>query len=269
MTIVTDEGPADPKKAGWRFHIRVGLGIAGGVFLILFSEIAAAARAITPALKDLFLIAGGMLVGLVALSLDEAYRNAPERLRCEEERTAERQRHQEERRLDFEEYRALQSELREARLRAATLQTKLDLGGAIDRDRVGDALLLGFYFHRRGEQLPSSSGRSIFKTAAERLKVLSDPKGDVRLDKAAMRDVLNVAYGPVVAEAYDLGYLLSHLGEDGLPETSNPEILGELERHLKALKLGAEFRSRNGVTADAANLFQRLASRIVSIVRRS
>jgi hypothetical protein len=266
--MADQEGPADLKKDGWRFHVPVGLGFAGGLLLILFSEVAAAMHAISSGLKDLGLIVGGMLVGLVGISLYEVYGVAPERLRLEQERDVERARHQEERRLDFEEYRALQTELREARARASTLQTKLDLTGAIDRDRVGDALLIGFYFHRRADRLPSSSGRSIFRTAAERLKVISPNDRDVKLDKVAMHDVLQIAYGPVVAEAFDLGYLLSHLGEDGLPATSNPEILGELERHLKALKLGAEFQSRNGMPGDAANLFQRLASRIVSIVRR-
>ncbi len=264
--MATDEGPADPKKAGWRFHFPVCLAIAGGLFLILLAEVGAGARAISTGLKDFALILGGTLVGLGSLSLNEIYRAQPERLRSEEAREAERERHQEERRLDFEEYRALQTELRVVRLRAASLQSKLDLTGAVDRDRVGDALVLGFYFHRRNDRLPSGGG-SIFKRAGERLK-LAEPKRDLKLEKSAVQQVLHIAYGPVVAESFHLGYLLSHLGDEEMPQTSSPEILGELERHLKALKLGAEIGSHNGRAAGAATLFQRLASRVVSVVRR-
>ncbi len=263
----TDEGPAGPNRAGWRFHVPVGLGIAGGVLLIVAVLLLGRAGAIAYGLVDIGLVAGGALVGLTALSLDEIYRNAPERLHLERQRDAERVRQQEERRLDFEQYRALQAELRDVRAHAGQLQAKLDLTGALDRDRVGDALLLGFYFHRRDDRLASGSGRPIFKTAAQRLRVVTDPARDLDLDKTATRAVLNAAYGAVVAEAFDLGYLLSHFGEDGLPPAARPEILSELERHLQSLRPDAGVRSRNGVPRDVSGVLQRVAARIVAIVR--
>ena len=265
--MTTDEGPAGPNKAGWRFHVPVGLGIAGGVLLIVGVLLLGRAGAIAAGLVNIGLVAGGALVGLTALSLDEIYRNAPERLRLEHQRDADRVRQQEERRLDFEQYRVLQAELRDARARAGTLQAKLDLTGALDRDRVGDALLLGFYFHRRDDRLDGGRGRPIFKTAAQRLRVVNDAARDLELDKAATRSVLNAAYGAVVAEAFDLGFLLSHFGEDELPPVTRPEILSELERHLQSLRPDADLRNRNGAPRDVSGVLQRVAARIVAIVR--
>jgi hypothetical protein len=259
---------ADIKKVGWRFHVPVCFGIVGGALLIAVTEILSSAHRISGDLRDAGLVVGGILIGLIALSLNEFYRTAPQRARVEREREAERQRHQEERRLDFEQYRALQSELRETRSRASTLQGKLELTGALDRDRVGDALLLGFYFHRRGEGLPSSPRQSIFKTAALRLKLTTEKTAEVKLDKNALHDVLEIAYGPVVAEAFDLGYLLSHLGEDGFPQTHSAEILGELEKQLKALKLDSKVPAGADLPEDASGLFKKLAARVISIVRR-
>ncbi|HYL28189.1 MAG TPA: hypothetical protein VEW74_10185, partial [Candidatus Nitrosotalea sp.] len=128
---------AGDKKLGWRFHVPVCFGIAVGILLIAGIEIAGAGR-VSGTVRALALVAGGMLVGLIALCLYEMYVFAPRRARAEAELAAERQRHQEERRLDFEQYRALQTELRESRSHSAALQAKLDLTGAIDRDRVGD-----------------------------------------------------------------------------------------------------------------------------------
>jgi hypothetical protein len=255
-------------RAGWRFHVPVCVGIAGGALLILAVELASRFGLIGRTGRDVGLVAGGMLLGLVALCLYEFLRAAPERARTLRERETELQRHQEERRLDFEQYRALQTELRETRSRAENLEAKLNLAGALDRDRIGDALLLGFYFHRRGERLPSPPRQSIFKTSAQRLKLLSGSVTEVRLDKAALHDVLEIAYGPVVSESFDLGYVLSHLGDDGFPE-GRPEALGELEKQLRALKLDA----KSGIVAELpdeiSGLFRRLAARVMSIVRGS
>jgi hypothetical protein len=91
-----------------------------------------------PGLVDIGLIAGGALVGLTALSLDEICRNAPERLRLERQRDADRTRQNEERRLDFEQYRALQAELRDARALAGRLQAKLDLTATTASPRAAD-----------------------------------------------------------------------------------------------------------------------------------
>lgn len=240
--------------------------IAGGALLVLIAEILAGARIIPESIKDAGLILGGALMGLVAVSLNEIYRAEPERLKEEREREAERQRHQEERRLDFEQYRSLQAELRETKTRAASLQAKIELTGALDRDRVGDALLLGFYFHRRNERL-ASSRESIFRTAAERLKLLTGKVHEIKLEKSALHEVLELTYGPIVAESFDLGYVLSHLGEDGLPE-SRIEILSELERHLKSLRPNTRDGAVPDMPQEVTGLFRKLAGRVVSIVRR-
>ncbi len=262
------ERSAGIKRAGWRFHVLVGAGIAGGALLILAVELLSRFDVIGRSSRDVGLVAGGMLLGLIGLWIYEVYRVAPERIRADAERETELARHQEERRLDFEQYRTLQSELRDARSRASSLEAKLNLAGALDRDRVGDALLLGFYFHRRGERLPSPPKQSIFKTAARRLKLIGGAVADVKLDKAALHDVLEIAYGPVVSEAFELGYVLSHLGEEGFPE-GRPEMLGELEKQLKALKIDARSGIVTELPEEISGLFRRLAARVMSIVRGS
>lgn len=259
--------PAGIKNAGWRFRFLVYGAIVGGLILIAAVELSSSARLIPRELADAGLVLGGALVGLVALYLDETFRVRPERARVEAEREAERQRHQEERRLDFEQYRALQFELRATRARAAALQAKLDLTGALDRERVGDALLLGFYFHRRAERLASSPHRSVFQMAALRLKIVADPAAEVKLAKEALRDVIEVTYGPIVAEGFDLGYLLSHIGEDGLSQ-ARPEVLNELEKQLRSLKFDSHSNSAAGLPAEASELFKKLAARVMSIVRK-
>jgi hypothetical protein len=255
-------------KNGWRFHIPVFLGILAGVLCIAAAEALGRAHLIASEVRDALLVAGGALVGLLALYLDETYRAGPERERIRRESEAQLARHQEERRLDFEQYRTLQAELRELRSHTAKLETKLELTGALDRDRIGDALLLGFYFNRRGEGLPSSPKQSIFKTAAMRLKIMTPTITEVKLDKPALHDVLEIAYGPLVGEAFDLGYLLSHLGEDGLAQAPHTEFLGELEKQLKALKLDSKIPRADGNNDDIRGRIRTLASRVVSIVRK-
>lgn len=254
-------------KNGRRFHIPVLFGIVAGLLLIAAAEVMGRAHMVPSDVRDADLIVGGALFGLIALYLDEVYRAGPERVRTRHEREAELARHQEERRLDFEQYRALQAELREMRAEKAKLKTTLDLTGALDRDHIGDALLLGFYFHRRGEALPSSPKQPIFRTAAMRMKLLTQASPEVKLDKPALHDVLEIAYGPVVAEAFDLGYLLSHLGEDGLAQGPETEILGELEKQLKALKLDSNVE-RAGGSDGVPGSIRKLAARVVSVVRR-
>jgi hypothetical protein len=264
--VATPERPAGVKN-GWRFHVTVYFGIVGGALLIVASVLLRSAHVISGEVRDAGLVIGGLLVGLIAVALNEIYRLKPERARLERERELERQRHQEERRLDFEQYRAIQSELRDMRSNAAALQSKLELTGALDRDRVGDALLLGFYFHRRGERLPSPPHQSIFTTAARRLKLVTEKRGEIRLDKPALHEVLEITYGPIVAEAFDLGYLLSHLHQDGSAD-QRPEILSELERQLNELKLDSKPNSAAAFPEEASELFKKLAARVVSIVRR-
>jgi hypothetical protein len=266
--VAAPEQWAGPKKVGSRFHIPVFFGIGGGALLILAVELLSSAHLIPRVLRDTGLIVGGMLLGLIAISLYAIYWLEPERSRIDQEREAERQRHQEERRLDFEQYRAMQSELREIRLRTASLQSKLELTGALDRDYVGDALLLGFYFHRRGERLPSPPHQPLFRTAAARLKLVSEKNSEIKLDKSALHQVLLMTYGPIVAEAFDLGYVLSHLDEESFPDT-RPEILSELERQLNALKLDSKPRAGAGMPDDVSELFKKLATRLISIVRRA
>jgi hypothetical protein len=266
--VTIPERSAGVRKIGWQFHVPVYFGIVGGALLIILSEMLNSAHLIPVAVKDAGLVAGGALLGLVALLLNETYRVEPERARIEREREAERHRHQEERRLDFEQYRALQSELREARSTAATLQSRLNLSGAIDRDRVGDALLLGFYFHRRNERLPSAPKLAIFTIAAKRLKLVREKNAEIKVDKTALREVLEIAYGSVVSEAFDLGYLLSHLGEDGVSTTRSPEILAQLQEHLNALKLNGKAGAGPNIPSEAVGLFKKLGARVVEIVKR-
>jgi hypothetical protein len=261
-------------KTGWRFRVPVRFGIRAGVLLlgngalvIFVTELLSSTHALSQSEHDAGLVVGGALIGLVALSINEIFRLEPERRHVQHERNAELQRHQEERRLDFEQFRALQSELRETQARASTLQARLDLTGALDRDRIGDALLLGFYFHRRREGLPSAPNQSIFGTAALRLKVLTDKIAEVKLDKPELHDVLEIAYGPIVSEAFDLGYILSHLGEDGFPEAPGPELLRELEQHLKALKIDAEVGTSADLSAEVRGFFKKVAARVIYIVR--
>jgi hypothetical protein len=254
-------------RNGWRFHIPVFVGIAAGILLIAAAEALSRFHLISNDVRDAGLVVGGALLGLTALALDSFYRTGPEIKRMRREREAEFARHQEERRLDFEQYRALQAELRETRARATSLESKLDLTGALDRDRIGDALLLGFYFDRRREGLPSAPKQSIFKTAATRLKLLTNTVAEVTLEKPAIHKVLEIAYGPVIAESFDLGYLLSHLGEEGLTREPGVEILVELEKQLNALKLDGK-PSTGGITGDISTNIKNLAARVASIVRR-
>jgi len=265
--VASPIGSAGIKNAGWRFRFLVYAAIVGGLLLIAAVELLRSAGMIPREIADAGLVIGGAMVGFAALYVNEIARVAPERARLEAEREAERQRHQEERRLDFEQYRALQFELRATRSRAAALQAKLDLTGALDRDRVGDALLLGFYFHRRDERLPSSPHRSIFQMAALRLKIVADPATEVKLAKEPLRDVIEVTYGPIVAEGFDLGYLLSHIGEDGVSQ-ARPEVLNELEKQLRSLKFNSHSNSAAGLPAEASDLFKKLVARVMSIVRK-
>jgi hypothetical protein len=265
--VATPERPAGVFN-GWKFHVTVYFGIVAGGFLIVASELLSSAHMISGEVRDAGLVIGGFLVGLIAVVLNEIYRVEPERARVERERDVERQRHQEERRLDFEQYRAMQSELRDSRSHAGALQAKLELTGALDRDRVGDALLLGFYFHRRNERLPSPPHHSIFMTAARRLKLATEKRSEINLDKAALREVLEMTYGPIVAEGFDLGYLLSHLNEDGNSQ-QRPEILNELERQLNALKVDSKSQDGAAAWTETSELFRRLAARVISIVRRA
>lgn len=265
--MATPERPAGVKN-GWKFYVTVYVGIIGGGLLILATELLHSANLISGQVRGAGLAIGGVFVGLIAVLLNETYRAQPERAQWEHERELERQRHQEERRLDFEQYRTMQTELRDMRSHMAVLQARLELTGALDRDRVGDALLLGFYFHRRNERLPSSPHDPIFTTAARRLKFVTEKKAEIKLDKAALCEVLEMTYGPIVAEAFDLGYLLSHLQQDGSAK-QHPEILGELERQLTALKVNSHPNSVAGLPEEASELFKRLAARVISIVRPS
>jgi hypothetical protein len=264
--VATFGRSAGVKKSGWKFHVPVCSAIAAGVILVVAVEIASSTGHLQGALRDLGLVLGGALIGFIGLCLYEIYRAGPRLALAERERDAERQRHQDERRLDFEQYRALQLELRQMRSHASSLQAKLDLTGAIDRDRIGDALVLGFYFHRRNERLPSSPAQSIFNIAARRLKLLGN-NAEIKVDKDPLYEVLHMAYGPIVAEAFDLGYTLSHLGEDGFSEV-RPEILADLENQLKALRLDHKTGSTADLPDGVATLFKQLADRVVSIVRQ-
>ena len=263
--MATTERPAGSKRTGWRFHVPVCFQCRRHLSRSHHGNFGGRPhRSGEP--QGRRLDSGRRADGAGRREPQRDFRVAPERLKDEREREAERQRHQEERRLDFEQYRSLQTELRETKSRAASLQAKIELTGALDRDRVGDALLLGFYFHRRNERL-ASSRESIFRTAAERLKLVTGNAHEIKLEKSALHEVLELTYGPIVAESFDLGYVLSHLGEDGLLE-GRVEILSELERHLKSLRPNTRDGAVPDVPPEVTGLFRKLAGRVVSIVRR-
>ena len=243
--MATRDRPAGVKN-GWRFHVSVYLGMVGGGLIILASALLGSAHLISGQIRDGGLVVGGMLLGLIALSLNEFYRIDPERAAFESDCELERQRHQEERRLDFEQYRAMQTELREMRSRGASLQSKLELTGALDRDRVGDALLLGFHFHRRGERLPSPPHALVFKTAARRLKLIAGKRGEIKLERHALRDVLEMTYGPIIAEAFDLGILVEPPSRGRRPSAAsrNTRRTGTPAQRAQS-RLQARFRSRD------------------------
>lgn len=237
--MATSRDPADMRKIDWRFYLPVCLAILFGAITVALVEDSPTLRSILRGWVDAALVLGGALMGLVGIVLEEIYRGAPERARTAAEREVERQRHQEERRIDFAQYRSLQAELRETQARAEKLQAKLDLTGALDRDRIGNALLLGFYFDRHERSGPSKNGRSVFDSAAAELK-LPAGFGESNLNRAATHDLLKMAYGASVTEAFDFGYLLSRLDATGFPSNCTPETLAQLEEQLKRLDDNSE-----------------------------
>ena len=241
--MATSRDPADVRKVDWRFYLPVCLAIIFGALIVAVIEDSPALRLILRGWADAALVLGGALIGLTGIVLEDIYRSGPERVRVAQEREAERQRHQEERRLDFAQYRLLQAELRETQVRAERLQAKLELTGVLDRDRVGNALLLGFYFDRRGEPITATAERTIFETAAQHLKLPAEPFEQTKVDRAAAHDLLTMAYGANVAEAFDFGFLLSRLDASGFPDNCTPETLAQLEQQLKRLGDDSELHS--------------------------
>ena len=231
------------RKIDWRFYLPVCLAIIFGALIVAVIEDSPALRLILRGWADAALVLGGALIGLTGIVLEEIYRGGPERERAAQEREAERQRHQEERRLDFAQYRLLQAELRETQARAERLQAKIELTGVLDRDRVGNALLLGFYFDRRDELIAATAERTIFETAAQQLKLPAEPFEQTKVDRAATHDLLAMAYGANVAEAFDFGYLLGCLDASGFPDNCTPETLAQLEQQLKRLGDDSELHS--------------------------
>src|SRR5690349_18699847 len=112
------------RKIDWRFYSPVCLAIVLGALIVALVADSHTLRVILRGWADAALVLGGALMGLVSIILEEIYRSGPERARVAAEREAERQRHQEERRLDFAQYRSLQAELRETQARADKLQAK-------------------------------------------------------------------------------------------------------------------------------------------------
>lgn len=85
-------------SVNWRFHIPVFLGVAGGVFIVALVEL----RPVPQGLRDVALVLGGALIGLMSLWLDEMVRTGPER-------DAARKEHARERREDHERANALRA----------------------------------------------------------------------------------------------------------------------------------------------------------------
>ena len=227
--MATSRDPADARKIDWRFYLPVCLAIIFGALIIAIVEGSPALRLILRGWADAALVLGGALIGLTGIVLEEIYRGGPEREHVAQEREADRQRHREERRLDFTEYRKLQAELRETQSRAERLQAKLELTGFLDRDRVGNAVL--------------PTERTIFETAAQQLKLPAEQFEQRNVDRMATHDVLAMAYGDNVAEAFDFGYLLSRLDASGFPGNCTPETLAQLERQLERLGDDSELHS--------------------------
>ncbi|HEX3457223.1 MAG TPA: hypothetical protein VHR97_04645 [Candidatus Baltobacteraceae bacterium] len=125
--MATNRDAADPRKIDWRFYLPVCLAIIFGALIVAIVEDAPVLRLILRGWADAALVLGGALIGLTGIVLEEIYRSGPERVRIAQEREADRQRHREERRLDFVQYRTLQAELRETQSRADRLQAKLEL----------------------------------------------------------------------------------------------------------------------------------------------
>jgi hypothetical protein len=83
-----------------------------------------------------------------------------------------------------------------------------------------------------------------------------------------VRNVLEIAYGAIITEAFDLGYILSHLNEDGVtPTRGGPEILGELQKHLNDLKFDSKV-SNSEMPEELSGIFKKLAARVIAIVAR-
>ena len=275
-SVASSRDPADVRKIDWRFYLPVCLAIIFGALIIAIVEDSPALRLILRGWADAALVLGGALIGLTGIVLEEIYRGGPERVRVAQEREADRLRHQEERRLDFTEYRKLQAALRETQSRAERLQAKLGLTGVLDRDRVGNAVLLGFYFDRRDEPIAATNERTIFETAAQQLKLPAEPFELMKVDRMATHDLLSMAYGANVAEAFDFGYLLSRLDAGGFPDNCTPETLAQLERQLKRLGDDSELhsavakflrycRSRERERASGTGVLRRVARWIYSV----
>jgi len=139
--VATSRDPADVRKIDWRFYLPVCLAIIFGALIVAIVEDSPALRLILRGWADAALVLGGALIGLTGIVLEEIYRGGPERMRIAQEHEADRQRHQEERRLDFTEYRKLQAKLRETESQAECLQAELELTGVLEPDRIGNGLL--------------------------------------------------------------------------------------------------------------------------------
>jgi hypothetical protein len=156
--VATSRDSADSRKIDWQFYLPVCLAIIFGALIVATVEDAPALRLILRGWADAALVLGGALIGLTGIVLEEIYRSGPERVRIAQEHEADHQRHREERRLDFAQYRMLQAELRETQSRADRLQAKLELAD-------------GFY-HASG--FPDHCTPETLEQLEEQLKPLGD-----------------------------------------------------------------------------------------------
>lgn len=138
--MATSRDPADVRKIDWRFYLPVCLAIILGAFIVAIVENSPALRLVLLGWADAALVLGGALIGLTGIVLEEIYRSGPERVRVAQERQADVQRHQEERRVDFTEYQKLQAELRDTQSRAERLQAKLELIGSFAPPRAAESI---------------------------------------------------------------------------------------------------------------------------------
>jgi hypothetical protein len=232
----------------WHLHGFVLFFVVLGLFVVLLAEFYAS----TPAWKDVGLIVGGILIGFVALSVDELIRARPERRRAKEqtakEREADRRQHKEEIKNDLEKFLALESQLHESKRRETELQAQLEVVMAQERRHIYDALWLGYVHHQPHEQLGVRG--PIFANIASKLDLPADlveEKHYQNLEEYSVFmtrifDALERKFGPAVVAACELGAFLGNLNAIGFKAMFHPnaDSLEYVQTRLRLLKCDQE-----------------------------
>lgn len=235
-----DERPSTEAKdaSSWQLHVLVFLPVLLGGFIIVLVELSV----IPPAVKDFALALGGALMGVISLVFDEILRARPERRRSKEQRAKEREEERRQHREELDEahqkFLALESELSASMRRAADLQAQLELVGSHERSRIYAALMMGYFYDRRDENL--GQGPPVFVCRAKELELPADEllrEEDLVEFLVQITNALTVKYGPVVRGAFNLGCLLRDLDKGGFSAMCDPKALEDLQSSLKLLKI--------------------------------